>query len=64
MAAGRADLDAVEAEHARAIRRRIGRARAVAVIGEDDELQPGACGRRRDFVGPAQSRPIDWCGCE
>ena len=39
VAAGGVQLDAVDRQHAAAIRRRIGRARAVAVIGQDDELQ-------------------------
>ena len=55
VAAVRADLDAVEAQHARSIRRRIGRARRVAVVGEDDELQAGARGGRGDLVGAAQA---------
>ena len=48
-----ADLDGVDAQHARSIRRRLRRARAVAVIGEDDELQSGARGRGRDLVDRA-----------
>ena len=54
MAAARADLDAVQTEHAlvdtpadRASRV------AVAVVGEDDELESGARGRRGDVLGRA-----------
>ena len=53
VAAGRADLHGIEAQHARPVRRRIRRAGAVSVIGEDDELQAGPRGRCRDVVGRA-----------
>ena len=42
---GGADLDAVDDEDAGSIRRRQRQARAVAVIGDDDELQADACRR-------------------
>jgi hypothetical protein len=51
VAARRADLDAVEAEDAGAVGRRVGDPRPVAVVGEDDEPQPGARGGGRDLVG-------------
>ena len=38
----RVDLDRLDAQHARPVGGRLGRARAVAVIGEDDELQARA----------------------
>ena len=37
----RADLDGVQTEHAVDVRRRIGRTRRVAVIGQDDEREAG-----------------------
>ena len=55
VAAGRADLDAVQAQHAGSVRRRIGHARGVAVVGEDDELQARPRGGRGDLVGAAQA---------
>jgi hypothetical protein len=45
-----ADLDGVDAQHAVYVGRRIGRTRAVAMVGEDDEAQPGARGSLRDAV--------------
>ena len=44
VAAPRADLDTVDAEDARVINRRGRLAGAVPVVGEDDELDVGACG--------------------
>src|SRR5437870_969176 len=53
MTACRADFDAVEAQHAGPVRRRIGLASGVAVIGEDDELPSGFRGGGGDLVGSA-----------
>ena len=53
VAARGADLHAVQAQDSGAIRRRIRLARRVAVVGEHDELQPGARGRGRNLVGSA-----------
>jgi len=53
MAALRAQLDPIEDEHAGTILWRVGLARAVAVIGEDDEVQTGAGGSRGHLVGRA-----------
>ena len=46
----RAQLDGVDDEHAGSILRRVRCARAVAVIGQDDEVQPGPRGRRGHIV--------------
>ena len=46
----RAQLDGVDDEHAGSILRRVRLARAVAVIGEDDELQAGPRRGRGDVV--------------
>ncbi len=46
----RADLDAIEAQHAIGVGRRILLPRAVAVIREDHEAQAGRGGGRRDLV--------------
>ena len=51
--AGGADLHAVEAQHAGSVHRRVGGSRGVAVIGEHDERDAGACRRGRDLVGRA-----------
>jgi hypothetical protein len=55
MAAIRADLDPIETQHAVQVLGRIGRTRAVAVIGHDDELEAGAarCAGNRRFVRKA-----------
>ena len=47
----RADLHRIDAQHAGTIGRRIGDSGRVAVIGEDDELQSGACRDGGDVVG-------------
>src|SRR5678815_1359591 len=44
------DLDGVNVEHPVAIVRQIGRARRVAVVGHDHELQAGARGRSQYLV--------------
>ena len=54
MPAGGADLDAVEAEDAGSVRRRVGCARGVPVVCEHHELPPDASGRRGNFVRTAQ----------
>ena len=62
VAVRRADLDAVDDEDAGSIRRRERRARAVAVIGDDDELQAGAGRRGGDLVDGAaavRARRVD-----
>ena len=46
----RAQLDGVDDEHAGSVLRRVRRARAVAVIGKDDEVQAGACRGRSHVV--------------
>ena len=51
----RADLHAIEAEHAGPVDRRIGNARRVTVIGEDDELESRLRRGGRDLVRPAQT---------
>ena len=57
----RADLDGVEAQHAVEVGGRIGRARAVAVVGEDDELQAGARrGRGEPRRSPTPSERVVW----
>jgi hypothetical protein len=57
--AGGVELDRIERQHAAAICRGIWGAGAVAVIGEDDELQTRACRRFRDVIGRAAAvRPI------
>ena len=48
-----ADLHAIETQHARSVNRRVGRPGPVAVIGEDDERDAGACRGRGYFVGRA-----------
>jgi hypothetical protein len=53
VAAVGADLDCVDAQDTGSIGRRIRRPCPVAVIGEDDELEAGAPGRRRDLLGGA-----------
>ena len=53
VAAAGADLDGVDAEDALVIHGRLRRTRAVAVIGDDDEGEPGACGRRGDLLDVA-----------
>ena len=53
------DLHAIEHQHTRPPGRRIGDARAVSVIGEDDEVQAGERGRRRDVLGPASAVGAD-----
>jgi hypothetical protein len=50
-----ADLDRVETQHAGAVDRRVGRAGAVAVVGQDDELEARPRHRFGDRVGPAQA---------
>src|SRR5262249_3072741 len=50
---GSADLDGVNAEDAGSIRGRQRRACAVAVIRQDDELEPGARRGGGDFIGGA-----------
>jgi hypothetical protein len=52
VAAARADLDAVQAQHAGAVLRRIRLPGGVAVVGEDEKPESRAAGRGRDFVGP------------
>ena len=64
MPAGGVELDAVDRQHAAAIGRRVGRSRAVAVIGEDDELQAGAGGRGGDLRRRCRCRPSDRSECE
>jgi hypothetical protein len=51
----RADLDAVDTQNTRSIRRRLGSACAVAVIGDDDELQARTRGGRGDLVERTRS---------
>jgi hypothetical protein len=51
--ARRADLDAVEHEHSGSVLRRLGRSDTVAVIRDDDELQPGTSRGGGDFVDRA-----------
>ena len=53
----RADFDRVEAQHAGSVGGRIGRARGVAVVGEDDELQARA--RRRRGTSSGALRPSE-----
>jgi hypothetical protein len=50
VAAARTDLNCINAQHAAAIRRRIGVASGVAVIGEDHEFETGARRCARDVV--------------
>ena len=62
VAVGRADLDAVDDEDAGSIRRRERRTCAVAVIGDDDEAQAGACRRGGNIVDGAaavRARGVD-----
>ena len=51
MTARGADFDAVQAEDACHVSRGIRRSGGIAVIGEDDERQPGAGGDGADLVG-------------
>ena len=54
-----ADLDGVEAQDAGSIRGRIRRARAVAMVGEDDEIQPGPRGGRGHVLRRTRSVGVD-----
>ena len=57
-----ADLHRIEAQHALDIFGRVRRPRAVAVVGQDDEFQTGACRRVRDrrlVAYAVRSRRVD-----
>ena len=58
MPRSRADLDGIDAQNVLSIRRRLLRATAVAVIGEDDEREAGArrcSGDLIDGAGPVRT---------
>ena len=62
MAARRADLDGVDAQHTMAIYRRVGLAHAVSVVSQDDELESGARCRSGDVIdgaGPIRTARVD-----
>jgi hypothetical protein len=59
MAISGTNLNAVDVQHAVAIVRQIGRARGVAMVGHDHELQAGLRDRSEHFVNRSRAvRPV------